>query len=141
MSGKLLGLEGLKVHADKPARLTVVNPYTRAPLTVTDTDIVCWVDVLSDSSAVGAALVREQTDKIFQRRGRPIKPEDFEKDQVEKAARLTVNWGLVSLSGDAIDLPYTRSTARDVYAMPELRWLRDQVLDFSAELGNFQETS
>jgi hypothetical protein len=143
MSEKLSGLDGLKIRADTPARMEVINPFTKMPLIRLDSDEQdsAWVDVLSDTSSVGSVVLREQTDKIFQRRGRVIRADDVEKDLVEKAARLTVGWSLLTLAGEPIELAFTRANAREIFAIPELKWLRDQVLEFSADLGNFQKTS
>jgi len=128
---------GMTVAVDVPSRMHIIDPFTRMPLRSSNGD-PAWIDVLSDSSRAGAAWVRELTDKNLQRRGRTQRAEDLEIDLSEKATRLTVGWNLCTFDGTPIELPFTVGNARDLYNMPEMSWLRDQVLEFSADLGNYR---
>jgi hypothetical protein len=135
------GLDGLMVEADKPARMLIVNPYTRETIRHQETEAPAWIEVFSDSSAAGAQFLREATDRILQRKGRTARAEDIEDDLTAKAARLTTAWSLLSLNGEPINLPFSRAAARELFAKPGARWLRDQVLEFAADLGNYRQTT
>jgi len=70
-------------------------------------------------------------------RGQRLRAEDIESDFTEKLARLTKGWLLVTLEGVPLEVEFSLAAARELYAMPELSWLRDQVAEFAAELGNY----
>lgn len=134
-------LAGLMVAVDPPSRMTVINPYSRMPLRSHDSEAVAYVDVLSETSQVGRAYQRDHTDQIMQRRNRVAKAEDLEQWFADKAARLTAGWLLMTLDGQPLPIAFSTSNARDVYAMPEMVWLRDQVLEHAADLGNWRQTN
>jgi hypothetical protein len=134
----IAGLSGLAVKSDVPARMTVMNPYTRMPVLHAETNEPAWVDVLSESSKAGTRWLREATDKALARRGRTAKADDLDADLCAKAARLTTGWFLLNFSGEPIDVDYSPAMARDLFAMPEMTWLREQVLEFAGDLGNYR---
>lgn len=131
---------GLAVSTDKAGRMTIKDPYSRRPLVNAETEEPAWIDVLSDVSKVGAAFAREMTDKALGRRGRVTKAEELEDDLSQKAARLCVGWSLLTLAGEPIALPFTAGNARELFQMSEMAWLRDQVLEYAGDLGNFRAT-
>jgi hypothetical protein len=135
-------LSSLMISVDPPSRMTIINPYTRQPVRGKDNEDTAWVEVLSESSGPGRAFLRDQTDQIMMRKGRVARSEDLEANLSDKAARLTVGWHLLGLDGGApLPIPFSLGNARDLYAMPEMAWLRDQVLEHAADLGNWRQTS
>lgn len=134
-------LAGLAVNAEKPARMTIINPFNSHPVRHVETGEEAYVDVLSETGKIGAQWQREMTDKALQRRGRAGKADVLEDDLTDKATRLTVGWSLMTLDGTPINLPFSRANARELYEMPEMSWLREQVLGFAGDLGNWRPTS
>jgi hypothetical protein len=128
---------GLGMAVDAPARVTLLHPVTRQPLRNAETGDPAWIDVISSASQIGRAHDRAVTDKQIKMRGARLRAEDIEADFTEKLAKLTRGWSLVTLTGEPMDVEYTPANARELYALPELAWLRDQVGEFVADLGNF----
>jgi hypothetical protein len=134
-------LAGMMVNAETPGRMTIINPFNGHPVRDAETGDEAYVDVLSDVGKIGSQWSREMTDKALQRKGRAAKAEILEEDLSDKAARLTVGWKLMTLAGVPIDAPFSRGNAREVYEMTEMSWLREQVLGFAGDLGNWRPTS
>jgi hypothetical protein len=134
-------LASMMVVVDPPSRMTIINPYTRRSLLGEDGETTAYVDVLSETSKAGRTFLRDQTDQIMQRRGRVQKMDDIEASLADKAARLTAGWSLLGFDGQVLPVAFTLGNARDLYAMPEMSWLRDQVLEHAADLGNWRQTS
>jgi hypothetical protein len=121
--------------------MTIINPFNSHPVRHAETGEDAYIDVLSEAGKIGNQWQREMTDKALQRRGRAGKAEVLEDDLTDKAARLTVGWSLMTLAGEPIALPFSRPNARELYEMPEMSWLREQVLGFAGDLGNWRPTS
>lgn len=130
---------GLGVAVEKPVRMEIIHPHTQEVLRVAETGEVAWIDVLSSSSAAGRAHDRDVLDSQNSRgtRPRPITARKIEEILTKKAATLTRGWRLAGLDGNPIDIEYSESDAYELYAMEELAWLREQVLNFADNLGNF----
>lgn len=136
----------LAVAVDRPARMTILHPATGQPLCVLDeagkpTDDVAWIDVLSADSAAAREYERAAQNKRLQSRARRITAEQLEADGVGLLAALTVGWRLVGLQGQPIDVPCTRENAAELYASPELGFIKRQVNDFAADLGNYPQAT
>jgi hypothetical protein len=129
---------GLSIGVDQPSKMLILHPVTRQPLRNKDTGEESWIEVLSMGSKVGREHDRSVTDKQLKMRNRRLTADEFEGDMTEKLARLTKGWSLVTLEGDPIDVPFSVANARELYAMAELVWLREQVNDWASDLGNFQ---
>ena len=67
----------------------------------------------------------------------------MEADGTALLAALTKGWSLVTLDGAPIDVPCTPENARELYGTPDLAFIRRQVDEFVADLGNYrgQKTS
>jgi hypothetical protein len=128
---------GLALAVDQPARMTIYHPITRQPLRDHDGK-ECYVDLLSADSAAGRAHDRTTIDTQTRMGGRRMTMEQVDAALTEKLAKLTQGWKLASLDGDPIEVDCTPTVARELYAMPELSWLRAAVLEFVADLGNFR---
>jgi N-acetyl-gamma-glutamylphosphate reductase len=127
----------LGMAVDATSRIFLLHPVTRQPLIKEGTEEQAWIDVVSSVSQIGRAHDRSVTDKQIKMRGRRMQAEDIEADYTEKLAKLTRGWSLVTLAGEALDVEFTPGNARELYSLPELAWLRDQVSEFVADLGNF----
>jgi hypothetical protein len=128
---------GLGMAVDAPSRLYLLHPVTRRPLVNAETDEPAWIDLVSSVGQIGRAHERAVTDKQIKMRGRRMTAEDMETDYTDKLAKLTRGWHLVTLTGEPLDVEYSPAAARELYSLPELAWLREQVGEFVADLGNF----
>lgn len=129
---------GLGVSVEAPVRMDIYNPVTRQPLRNAETGETAYIDVLSSASKEGRAHERAVTDQIIRLGNRArLTADQIEANATEKAAKLTRGWSLVTLYGQPIDVPYSEMEARELYtAQP---WVRDQVLSFADDLGNFPQ--
>jgi hypothetical protein len=125
--------------SEQSARMTVQHPVTLEPLVNKDTGEECWVELLPLNGERGNAIDRQITDKQLRRRVQRLTAKDVEGNAIERLAGVTLNWMLCDLNGNPMRLPFSTDLAAEVYG--EVRWLRDQVATFAADLGNFQSTS
>lgn len=130
----------LALATDQSARMNIVHPVTGQPLRNKD-GAEAYLDLLASSSPVGRAFDREVTDRMLRSRGARYTAEQADMDAIEKLSKLTVGWHLVTLDGDTIDEPFSAGSARDLYGMPELGWLRSQAEQFVSDLGNYRPGS
>lgn len=144
-------LAGLAVQVDKPARMTLLNPFTRDVLKMPGPpgedgkpgpDLEAWIDLLSNSSTAAKEHDRRMQDRNLRnvQLRRRLTGADMDADTVEKLVALTTGWQLCTLDGRPLDLAFSKETAREVYSLPELSWLRDQCAEFVSDLGNFQKS-
>lgn len=129
---------GLGLAVEVPSRMTILHPVTRQPLRNALGEET-YIDLLSASSSVARAHDRVTTDARIKMGNRRISAEEIEASINERLALLTRDWSLATLDGDPIDVPYSAANARELYALPELSWLRDQALEFSGDVGNFRK--
>jgi hypothetical protein len=129
---------GLTV-SEQPARMTVMHPIDLEPLVNKETKEECWIELLPTQGAAGALIDRQITDKALRRRVQRLTAKDVETNAIDKLAQLTSAWSLAELDGTPIKSPCTTENAAEMYAV--VRWLRDQVATFTADLGNFQPTA
>ena len=127
---------GLAVQADKPSRMTVRHPGTGQPLRDKDGN-EAWIDLLSADSAAGLRQQRAIRDRRLAGHARRLKAEDMDREGAELLAALTTGWSLVALDGAPIDVPCNAGNAAELYSIPELLWLREQVDQYVADRGNF----
>ncbi len=130
---------GLALATDVAQRMSIIHPGTRQPLRAANGD-EAWIDLYSIDSKAWRNTVRAQQDRRMRTRGRPT-TEEIEADTTELFAAVTVGWRLFTLDGDPIDVPCSASNARELYAMPELSWLREQVDSFVSDRGNFKRAN
>jgi hypothetical protein len=133
---------GLAVGVDRPARMTILHPVTGQAIRLLDAaghpnDQAAWIDVLSADSKVARDLEREAQNRRLRGRLRRVTAEDIEAEGVELLTALTKGWCLAALDGTPIDVPCTPENARELYSTPDLAFLRRQVNEFAADLGNF----
>jgi len=134
---------GLGVPVDATARMTILHPATGQPLRNAATGEPAWIDLLSADSAVARATQRDAQNRRLRARARTITAESMEADGTDLLAALTKGWSLVTLDGAPIDVPCTPENARELYGTPDLAFIRRQVDEFVADLGNYrgQKTS
>lgn len=132
---------GLALDVDKPGRLMLVNPVTRQPLR-DGAGNEAWIDLYSSDSAAARTCMRAQSRRRLNVRGRVrLTPEELEADSVELLAALTVDWRLLSLDGEHLDVPCTPENARELYAEAAVAWIREQVDEFVGDRSNFSKAS
>ena len=129
---------GLGLAIEVPSRMIILHPVTRYPLRNTLGEET-YIDLLSASSSVGRAHDRTMTDARIKMGNKRYSAEEFENSVNERLATLTRGWSLATLDGDPIDVPYSPANARELYALPELSWLRDQAIEFIGDVGNFHK--
>lgn len=128
---------GLGLAAEKPARMTIMHPVAQEPLRDAAGQ-EAWIDLLSQDSRAAQRATRAAIDRRLASRSRkPPAAEDLRREETEVLAALTAGWHLVSLSGEAIPESCTPQAAAELYDMPELSWLREQVSAFVADRGNY----
>jgi hypothetical protein len=137
----LAGIDDLLIGIDAPVRMPLVNPFTMAPCVNRETEEAGWIEVMSETSDAGAAYQRARNDRVMARGARAAKDDELQFEFVEKAAALVTGWSLVAPNGSEIALVWTRANARELFSNRKARWMRDQVLEFAANLGNYQVTS
>ena len=74
---------------------------TRQPLRNTETGEEAWIELLSAGRGVRRAPDRAVTDRQLRLRGQRYTAEQAEADLIEKLAKLTKAWALVTLDGTA----------------------------------------
>lgn len=127
---------GLTPDIADTARMTILDPVELRPLINRETGEPAWIDLLPADSPAGAAHDRKVQDGFLRQRRR-VTSEDTEKAAIGRLAALSKNWSLCLLDGTPLDIPCNETEARDLYT--EIRWLRDQVAAFTADLGNFRK--
>jgi hypothetical protein len=137
----LAGIDDLLIGIDETVRMTLINPFNGSPCINRDTEENGWIDVMSDTSDAGAAYMRARNNRVLARGGRAATDEELQFENVEKAAALVTGWSLVAPNGSPINLAWSRATARELFGNRKARWMRDQVLEFSANLGNYRPTT
>ena len=128
---------GLALAVDAPARMTILDPHTGQPLRDANGEDA-WIDLLSADSAAARAQDRATIDAQIRAGGRRRSAEQMDAELTEKLAKLTTGWRLLTFDGEPMDVPFSVAAARELYALPELLWLRAQVVRFVDELGNFR---
>jgi hypothetical protein len=128
---------GLALAVDVATRLPILHPITRQPLRDKDGN-ECWIDLIAAESSVGRAHDRLTIDNQIRAGTKRLTSEQIDATLNEKLAKLTKGWKLATLEGEPLDVECTQSTARELYSLTELTWLRAAVLEFVADLGNFR---
>jgi hypothetical protein len=128
---------GLGVAVDQPTRMTILHPVTGQPIRRSDTGEPAWIDVLSADSKAARDHEREMQNRRLRSRARRITAEELEAEGIELLVSLTKAWSLATLDGDPLDVPCTPENARELYASPELAFIRRQVNEAAADAGNF----
>jgi hypothetical protein len=132
---------GLALDVDKPARLVILHPITRQPLSDKDGK-AAHIDVYSNDSEPARVHARAVSRRRLAMRDRgKITPEELEADGVGLLAVLTAGWHLVSLNGEVIDVAFSVENARELYSEPSMAWLREQVDAFATDRSNFSKAS
>lgn len=132
---------GLALEVEKPSRMVIVHPATRQPLRDGDGS-EAYIDLFSGDSEQARRHQRAVQRRRLAVRGRgKITPEELEAEGVELLAAITAGWRLVALDGSALDVEFSVTNARELYAEPAMQWLRDQVDEFASDRGNFSKAS
>jgi hypothetical protein len=140
MSFKFSG-RGLAVEV--PTRVKILHPVTGQPMVavIGEQTHECYVEGYSTDSRAAAAFQAGATDRATARRGRRATPAEMDAEFVDLLVALTTGWCLVSPEGDLIDEPFSAGAARELYGLPEWKFLREQVVAGLGDRGNFTRKS
>ena len=138
--------DALKADSRQPARMVIIEPSTERPMTDAD-GVEAYIDLLGPDSEAALKVDRANNTATVRklRSGRNRlkgEDEDFIKDQGEKLAAVTVGWHLIDpATGEKLDVPCTRENASELYADPDLGWLRRQAWGHHNAEANFIKRS
>jgi len=135
--------DALALAVDQPSRMTILHPATRQPLR-NGTGEEAWIDLLSDDSQAAQAYDDRISDiRIQNRQMGSILPTAAETRQmvIGRLAALTVGWHLVALDGSPLDVPFNAANVSELYAVPSMAWLREQVAVHISRRANFTPRS
>lgn len=137
------------VVTDAAAKMPIIYPGEIDPV-VDAQGREGFVEFLPWDSEPGRALDRkknvDQVRKGFRSRSRAelraeAEKEDPIEDQVERLVALATSWHLLEQDGTAIDVPFSKENARELFSAPEMGWLRRQAFAYVANEANFMKTS
>lgn len=129
-------LDGLRINTDIASDMPIIHPVTKKPV-LDAAKAPAFIRLYPFESSIGRALDRQQQDANLAR-GKPPTRADNEAAFVEKIVAITKDWHLVNLaSGEAMDVPCTPDMARALYSDDGFLWLKQQVVVYAADLGNF----
>jgi hypothetical protein len=119
--------------------MPITSPLTEAVLKDSD-DKEAFISFLSPDSEVGRKIDRAQSLQVMRkmRSGRNLQDDDdLTEQQVDKLVALTAGWHLVDLDGKALDVPFSKDNAKELWTDPAMGWLRRQAWVFVNTAGNF----
>lgn len=132
---------GLELDVEKPQRMPLLHPTTRAPLRDKDGKDA-WIDVYSNDSSIARRhnfnTARRRMNATGRNQRIRFSPEELEAEGIDLLAALTTDWHLVTLDGEPMGVKYTLDEARDLY---KTTWVREQVDDFVTDRANFPPPS
>lgn len=141
---------GALLSVDKPGRLILLHPKTRAPYADLNGN-VAFIDVYSGDSEVMTNLVRARTARRLEEKVRRVQTAaEIEAEQIEQAAILTAGWHLLALEPveiegkmvhDAIDVEWSVENAKELFSSIGGALYYDQVSEFAGTRGNFCKAS
>ena len=134
-------LAKLAADVDKASRCYLYVPTGGRPPLASPDGHHAWVDVLSLDSAAAAAQRRSTALARLDKRAARISLEDLEAEQAEMLAVLIVDWHLIGLDGQAIDVPCAPETRRELVTEPTFAWIRRQLEEHVSDLGNFMRAT
>lgn len=132
-----LGTLNATTAGNKGYELELLHPVSKKPLGI-------FITVLGKDSTAFREHTRDRVNERLrknfeaQRKGKdqPVPTvEQGEKETAELLAAVTVSWRNVTLDGEALDC--TPANAKRLYLAPGLSWIREQVDEAVADLGNF----
>jgi hypothetical protein len=133
--------DALALAVDKPARLLLQHPKTGLPLKDKEGK-EAFIDLLSSDSDTARKQQHANANKRFaQRVRRPLTSEELDAENIDILAALTVGWHLVGLDGEALAVPFSTENAKELYAAPQLAWVREQAQAFAESRANFAKAS
>jgi len=128
---------GLGAEVDATRRLVLQHPVTGQPLRHAETKEEAWIDLLPMDSEAARKHERAALNRRIARRANKVKAEELEAETTELLAKLTRGWSLVTLSGKPLSVPFSEANAVELYSEPELSWVKRQVNEFVADVGNW----
>lgn len=136
----MIDFSQISISVEKPARVLLVHPGTRAPLICADGE-QAYIDVVSEDSDRAQAAQRETYDRRV-KVGKPSTSpaEDLEQTEISSIVASTTGWKLnfsLRKGGEPIDIPFTEENARQVYSSPGMAWIFAQVNAFRKDRANF----
>lgn len=133
---------GRGLAVDMPSRIPILNPATgnvmRAVIVKDDKETVyeSYIEIFSTDSRKHGVIQSALSQKRQDRRGVPTQEEE-EAENAEVLAALTTGWCIVTFDGDVLEVPCTLDNAKDLYTLPDWKWLRDQAARGAANRANF----
>lgn len=123
--------DGLGLAVETPAKALLTHPINQTALVDADGK-QAYVEILSYDSREAQQLAQAATNRRIKVRGGAgtvrLTAEELEQERVDVLAALTRGWYLLSLDGTPIaDATFTTANARELYAHPSTRWIREQV--------------
>jgi hypothetical protein len=120
---------------DTTSKCYIVNPATRQRLKDADGE-ECWIETYGYHSE-SAQKWRADREETLRKLGRDFNDEENEQDLGDMLARLTVNWQLVAPTGKRVSVECNYTNAKKLYTSPQHRWMRQQLIEWLGNLGNF----
>lgn len=99
-----------------------------------ETDITIKV-VGQDSKQFREVSKKWASEIMNAERTKKFDPELYERQQLEICLACITGWA--GLQEDDVEIPFSQEKAKELLAMPELSFIRDQLSGFIAERGNF----
>lgn len=134
----MASIEDLELEVDKPSRMVLLHSATNMPIKDKQGK-EAYVDVYSADSDIARKIKREiKTSRLRSRNPNALTGAKLEDEDVQLLAALTAGWYLVSpVSGEPIDLEFSRENAIKLYGNHKAQWITDQVDAHAAARGNF----
>lgn len=133
--------DSLAIPVDEIEQFDLRHPATGEPI-LDEKGKPAWVAVRSAESTVGQEVRRAILDRRLKsgmKRGgmSKISATQLERESIELLAALISSWYLVGFDGKAIDIECNEANKRKLLNRNDLKWIRDQVDEFTGDLGSF----
>lgn len=131
-----------KKASEEGAKLTLKDPFTRAPIKDKDENTIVITCLGKHSAAYIATQNRLSNRRLKEARGRgPTSTvEEMEAETIELLASAIIGWSdNLEMSGMAF--PFSPENAFALLSNNKLRWIREQIDEFVGDIGNFMQLS
>ncbi len=119
------------------ADIEVLHPVTRAP---TGAVVTVMGPEHPERKRVQFDLQRKMRSQLAKKGRFDVgDPEEEERQEIDRLAAFTLGWQ--GIGADGKEIPFTRAAAADLYARPEMAWLRRQLQAAMGDLENFIRNS
>lgn len=134
----------LGINVDSGVKMPITFPGMIDPITDKVTGEQAYLLMQSEDSEDGKKFQRRMS-RDAQRRMRKGGQKAFDDDdpiefQVDKVTALTVGWNLIGPDGVALNVPFSKDTARKFFSRSDVGWLRREALLFASDAANFTKS-